>query len=149
MVSIEGPRSVREAAKLFIDQAVECRGRESWHSSVVAAFNKLDALMLTSDGDQLRAVLALGQEMDQIRRAARALPQDWRSQARGWAGNASPDLRAHWQEERDRLPEGAPTFEDVATLVSLLRDHGDPAAPLNAAVQAGYLRTPRRSARTR
>ena len=116
---------------------------------MVAAFNKLDALMLTSDGDQLRAVLALGQEMDQIRRAARALPQDWRSQARGWAGNASPDLRAHWQEERDRLPEGAPTFEDVATLVSLLRDHGDPAAPLNAAVQAGYLRTPLRSARTR
>jgi len=139
VVSIEGPRSVREAAKLFIDQAVACRGRESWHSSVVAAFNKLDALMLTSDGDQLRAILAVGQEMDRIRRAARALPQDWRSQAWGWARDALTDLRARWQEERDRLPEGAPAFEDVAALVGLLRDHGEPAAPLNAAVQAGYL----------
>ncbi|MBQ0855603.1 hypothetical protein J8N05_46440 (plasmid) [Streptomyces sp. BH-SS-21] len=105
----------------------------------MAAFNKLDALRLTDDGDQLRAVLAMEQEMGRIRRAIRALPQGWRGQVRGWARNASTDLRALWQEERDRSPEGAPTFEDVATLVGLLRNHDGPAAPLNAAVQAGYL----------
>ncbi|MFD3844022.1 hypothetical protein ACFWWC_48855 [Streptomyces sp. NPDC058642] len=139
VVSIEGPQSVREAAKLFIDQAVACRRSQSWHASVVAAFNKLDTLMLTDDGNQVRVILTVGQEMSRIRYAARALPQDWRSQARSWARNASTDLRARWQEERDRSPDGAPTFEDVAALVGLLRDHDDPAAPLNAAVQAGYL----------
>ncbi|PNG93790.1 hypothetical protein SMF913_29255 [Streptomyces malaysiensis] len=142
VVSIEGPKSVRDAAKLFIDQAIACRGKGSWHSSAVAAFNKLFALRRTDDGAQFEAVLAVEQELERIRAAALAVPKEWRGRAQAWASDAAADdaraLRARWQEERDRSPDEAPRYEVVARLVALIADDGSPTA-LNTAVQAGYL----------
>jgi len=139
VVAIEGPRSVRDAAKEFIDQAVACRGNGSWYSSAVAAFNKLEALRRTDESHQIEAALAVEQQLAQIRRTAWLLPPSWRARARAWAGDASSDLRAHWQAERDRSPNEAPAYEDLAALVELITVDGNPATPLSAALQAGYL----------
>ncbi|MET8631779.1 hypothetical protein [Streptomyces sp. NPDC004680] len=139
VVSIEGPRCVRDAAKLFIDQAVACRASESWHTSAVAAFNKLDALKSARAGDQFDAVMAVEREIERIRHATRILPPHWQARARAWARDASMDLRARWQEERGRSPNEAPAYERVAMLVALIRDDSALNASLSAAVQAGYL----------
>jgi hypothetical protein len=141
VVSIEGPKSVRAAAKLFIDQAVVCRGNGSWHSSAVAAFNKLDGLRETEDGRQFETVLAVDQELERIRSAALMLPRDWRGRAQAWASDVSTDsgpLRARWEEEHNRSPDETPAYEVVARLVALFSDDGSPTA-LSRAVQAGHL----------
>ena len=139
VVSIEGPRCVRKAAKQFIDQAMACRTNGSGHASAMAAFNKLEKLRWTHDDHQREAIVAVDQALERIRRAARGLPPDWRFVAQGWTGNASTELRARWEEECALSPGEAPAYEDVAALAELIRDGGDPDAPLNAAVEAGYL----------
>ncbi len=140
VVSIEGPKSVRDAAKLFISQAIACRNKGSWHSAAVAAFSRLEGLKLAGDGHRFDAAVAVERELEQVRGAARVLPQEWRARAQVWASDDSTNAerRARWQEDHHSSPDETPAYEDVAKLVDLLSDDGAPTA-LSTAVQAGYL----------